>query len=179
MKNSIICFLLFLSVNLFSQTSKVYDDFHYIPVFDSVGGMLVYKTNTVISQIVENGRLLEIEGDLVNTIITIDTSFTSIQIVEDGVKKKYTLEIDSILNYDLSFTENDTLFKLIDKDFFFSMNNGYKLHLRFTNDKCSFIKVLEDNYIVDYSFVKPEDVDRFFTTIEYNREVIYNNKKER
>jgi hypothetical protein len=41
-----------------------------------------------------------------------------------------------------------------------------------------FIKIFEDKYIVDYSFVKPENVERFYDVLEYNKEVINNNEKD-
>ena len=177
MKNFVTYILLFLSTSLFGQIIKVYDDFHYIPITDSTNGYLVYKTNTIVSQTIENGNLIHIEGDLINSIITIDTSFSSIKIVEDGIKKDYILKLDSIREYSNSFVENDTLFQIIDKDLHFSLDNGFKLYIRYTNNKLLFIKIEEKNYIVDYSFVKSENIERFFDVLQYNKEVIENNKK--
>jgi hypothetical protein len=178
MKSFIVFILLFLNITLCAQLIKVYDDFHYIPLVDSMNGYLVYNTNTIISEIIDNGKLVHIEGDLINSVIKIDTSFFSIGIIENGMKKNFTLDLDTIKVYDNSFMENDTLFQLIDKDFHFSMDNGYKVHIRYTNNKLSFIKIFEDRYIVDYSYVKSENIERFFDVIQYNKEVIFNNKKD-
>jgi hypothetical protein len=178
MRVLILCLLLSVGFSSFGQTIKVYDDFHFIPCIDSSKGIMKYMTNTIVSELNNNGKTIHIEGDLVKSFISIDTSFTTLEIIEAGIKKSYKLEINLIEEFDNSYTENDTLFQLIDKDLHLTMDNGFKLYMRYTNQKLFFIKIFEDKYIVDYSFVKPENVERFYDVLEYNKEVINNNEKD-
>ena len=161
MKTLIYLFLLCYPIIIFSQKLE----------FTNLGDSIKYKTNAIL---VDYRDYYGGESKVIDSYLTIDSSYSTLILNAEGRTVNYELTIDSIVYDDYSYFEVDSSYITIKyKTYHFSTNKNVLIHMTFLNGDCVGFRFYDPYYIVSYEHLIDEQINDLDITREKVKEIIF------